>query len=385
MLSTALILEISSNQQIVNLLKIKNFKFVIDIDNLSNNNESMNNTIKKNLSELRFDLESKDWVMIATDRAKKPKDFKLEEKKAAKNGKKEAKQKCPFCSLGIENMPVLIFSQGKKIERPELLPKDWTLMVIPNKFPAVAPGEKLRERAEGPYSLMDGIGFHEVVVTRDHLRDMSQCSVEEIKEVLDAYQERYLELMNEKFVNYVSIFHNHGQPAGATLVHPHSQIMAIPVTDPDIQKSLIGSKRYYDFHQKCLHCEMLKWDKETGERIVFENNDFIALCPFASRMAFHVRIYPKKHLSYFERVKEEQKIALAEAFQAVLLRLRKTLGDLAYNFFLRTSPCDGKDYSYYHWHFEILPRTSIQAGFELGAGIEISTIEPEKAAELLRK
>ncbi|MBU2578528.1 DUF4931 domain-containing protein [Patescibacteria group bacterium] len=343
-----------------------------------------NNKIKKNLSELRFDLESKDWVMIATGRAKKPQDFKFEKKKNNGKQKKETEQKCPFCSLDIASAPVLIFSQGKKIERFESLPKDWTLIVIPNKFPAVMPGENLRERAEGPYSLIDGIGFHEVVVTRDHLQDMSQFSIAEIKEVLDAYQERYLELMNEKFVNYVSIFHNHGQSAGATISHPHSQIMAIPVIDPDIQKSLIGSRRYWDFHQKCLHCEMLKWDKEAGDRIIFENNDFIALCPFASRMAFHVRIYPKEHLSYFERVNEEQKIALSEVFQVILSQLRKTLGDLAYNFFLRTSPCDGKDYSYYHWHFEILPRTSIQAGFELGAGIEISTIEPEKAALYLR-
>ncbi|PIZ00876.1 hypothetical protein COY61_01355 [bacterium (Candidatus Gribaldobacteria) CG_4_10_14_0_8_um_filter_33_9] len=334
----------------------------------------MDNKIKKNLSELRFNLESKDWVVIATERAKKPDELQ---------GKK-TKQKCVFCSLGIESKPSLVFSQGKKIENIDALPDDWTLMVIPNKFPAVTHGDNLQERAEGPYSLMDGIGFHEIVVTRDHLRDMSQLSLKEIKEVLDAYQERYLELMNERFVNYVSIFHNHGSGAGATINHPHSQIMAIPITDPDIQKSLIGSRRYWDFQQKCLHCEMLKWDKEIGDRIVFENNDFIALCPFASRMAFHVRIYPKEHLSYFERANEEQKIALAEVFQIVLSKLRKTLGNLAYNFFLRTSPCDGKDHSYYHWHFEILPRTSIQAGFELGAGIEISTIAPEKAAERLR-
>lgn len=342
-----------------------------------------NNKIKK-ISELRFDLESKDWVIIATGRAKKPQDIKIEEKKSDGKQKKETEQKCPFCSLTLADTPVLIFSQGKKIKRFEALPKDWTLMVISNKFPVVMPGENLRERAEGPYSLMDGIGFHEVVITRDHIKDMSQLSIAEIKEVLDAYQERYLELMNEKLINYVSIFHNYGQSAGATISHPHSQIMAIPITDPDVQKSLVGSRRYWDFHQKCLHCEMLKWDKETGDRIVFENNDFIALCPFASRMAFQVRIYPKEHLSYFERVNEEQKTALSEVFHDVLSRLRKILGDLAYNFFLRTSPCDGKDHSHYHWHFEILPRTSIQAGFELGAGIEISTIEPEKAALYLR-
>ena len=102
-------------------------------------------------------------------------------------------------------------------------------------------------------------------------------------------------------------------------------------------------------------------------------------------MAFCVRIYPKQHLSYFERLNEEQRVTLSEVFRATMSKLRKALGDPAYNFFLKTSPCDGKDHSHYHWHFEILPRTSIQAGFEFGAGIEISTIEPEKAAEYLRK
>jgi UDPglucose--hexose-1-phosphate uridylyltransferase len=332
-------------------------------------------------SELRFDIVSKDWVVIATGRARRPETFKKEKRKTI-----EAPQKdCPFCHLESQAKPTLIFSHGKKIENHKGIPKNWTLVVIPNKYPAVLPGDSLRERAEGPYQIMDGVGFHEVVVTRDHTRDMSQFSKKEIKEVIDAYQERYLELMNEKFVNYISIFHNHGPEAGASIAHPHSQIMAIPVTDPDIQNSLIGSRRYWDYHQKCIHCEIIKWDKEDGRRIVFENDEFLVLCPFASRMAFEIRIYPKTHLSYFERVNETQKLALAEAFQVALKKLRGALGDFSYNFFLRTSPCDGKDYSHYHWHFEILPRTAIQAGFEFGAGIEISTIEPEKAAEYLRK
>ena len=332
-------------------------------------------------SELRFDIVSKDWMVIATGRARRPETFKKERRKVVE----EPERTCPFCHINSQEEPTLIFSNGKKVKNHKIIPKDWTLIVIPNKFPAVVPGEKLKERAQGPYQIMDGIGFHEVVVTRDHIRDMSQFSVKEIKEVIDAYQERYLELMNEKFVNYISIFHNHGYEAGASVAHPHSQIMAIPITDHDINKSLIGSRRYWNFHHKCIHCEMIEWDKEDGRRIVFENDDFIAICPFASRMAFCVRIYPKNHLSYFERINEEQKFAFSEVFRTILSKLRKGLGNPAYNFFLKTSPCDGKDYSHYHWHFEILPRTAIQAGFEFGAGIEISTIEPEKAAEYLRK
>lgn len=332
-------------------------------------------------SELRFDLVSKDWVVIATGRARRPETFKKEKKKAAEKPQKT----CPFCHIETQEVPTLILVKGKKKDLEKGIPKNWTTIVIPNKFPAVLPGESLNERAEGPYQLMDGVGFHEVVVTRDHQKDISQLKKEEVKEVIDAYQERYLEFMNEKFVNYVSIFHNHGAEAGASIAHPHSQMMAIPVTDPDIENSLVSSRRYWDIHQKCLHCEMLRWDKEDGRRIIFENEYFLALCPFASRMAFQIRIYPKTHQSYFERIAEKQKLALGEIFRVTLQKLRKALGHPAYNFYLRTSPCDGKDHSHYHWHFEILPRTGIQAGFEFGAGIEISTIEPEKAAEYLRK
>lgn len=332
-------------------------------------------------SELRFDIVSKDWVVIATGRARRPETFKKEKREI----KEDPRETCPFCNMKDQEKPTLVSVKGKRMDNLSSIPEDWTLIVIPNKFPAVRPGGSLKERAEGPYQIMDGVGFHEVIVTRDHKKDMCQFSVQEIKEVVDSYQERYLELMNEKFVNYISIFHNHGYEAGASISHPHSQLMAIPVTDPDIQSSLIGARRYWDIHQRCIYCEMINWDRETGGRIVFENDDFIALCPFASRMAFEVRIYPKTHLSYFERVNDKQKTALSEVFGAALSKLNKALGHPSYNFFLRTSPCDGKDYSFYHWHFEVLPRTAIQAGFEFGTGIEISTIEPERAAEYLRR
>ena len=258
---------------------------------------------KKTPSELRFDIVSKDWVVIATGRAKRPEMFKEEQERTREDKNKG----CPFCNIGKKDKPILVFIKGKKQKNIRELPKSWSLVVIPNKYPAVVPGGKLRERAEGPYQIMDGVGFHEVVITRDHHKDMTQFSSEEIKEVIDAYQERYLELMNEPNVNYISVFHNNGKKAGASISHPHSQIMAIPVVDPDLEKSLTGSYRYFNFHKKCIHCEMIKWDRQDGRRVVFENDDFIALCPFASRMAFSVRIYPKEHLSYFERVNEQQK------------------------------------------------------------------------------
>jgi UDPglucose--hexose-1-phosphate uridylyltransferase len=329
-----------------------------------------NSDKKKSSSELRFNLVCKDWVVIATGRARRPETFAKEKKKEVETPEKD----CPFCHIETQSPPVLKYGKNG----------DWSLVVITNKFPAFTPSESLRERAEGPYSLMDGVGFHEVIVTKDHKRHMSEFSVAEIRQVLDAYQERYLELMNEKLVNYVSIFHNHGIEAGASIAHPHSQIIAIPITDPDLQSSIDGSRRFFEAQGKCVHCAMLEWDREDGRRIIFENEKFIALCPFASKVAFEVRIYPKEHHPYFERIKDIEKDQLVEALKVSLNKIDKGLNDPAYNFFIHTAPCDGKDYAHYHWHLVIFPKTLTWAGFELGTGIEISTIEPEKAAEYLR-
>jgi UDPglucose--hexose-1-phosphate uridylyltransferase len=129
---------------------------------------------------------------------------------------------------------------------------------------------------------------------------------------------------------------------------------------------------------------MIKWELENGARVIFQNKDFVALCPFASKSAFEVIISPKKHLSYFETIKEGEKSYLAEVFSAVLGKIYKGLNDPPYNFYLRTAPNDGKDYSFFHWHWTVLPKLNIAARFEMGTRMEISTIEPEKAAEYLR-
>lgn len=350
-------------------------------------------------SELRFDVVSKDWVVIATGRARRPETFKMERKKGL------PKEKCPFCKIETQLPPVLAYSHGKELPIPQNWPsseissknkesgqnfkkflRSWTTIIIPNLYPAFIKSDRLKKRKEGElYHTMDAVGFHEVVVTRDHEKQLAQFSLEQIKEVIDVYQKRYLTLMNERFVNYVSIFHNHGFEAGASIAHPHSQIVTTPLIDPDLRGALLNSQGYFKKHKKCVYCEMAAWERKTKKRVVFENRDFLAICPFASKAAFEIIISPKKHLSYFERITEKEKQALTEAFKEALGRLYKALNDPPYNFYLHTAPCDGKNYDFYHWHWTILPKTAILAGFELGAGMEISTIEPERAAEFLGK
>ena len=335
-------------------------------------------------SELRFDLINKDWVVIATGRARRPETFKKEKHIEEKVSPKD----CPFCDISSQEKPCLVFNQGKKVKLSldGGVPKKWTTIVVPNKYPAFTPEPELNQRFEGNlYQAMNAAGFHEVVVTRDHRKQIAQFSVAQVKEVIDVYQNRYLDLMDEKFVNHISIFHNHGKEAGASIAHPHSQIITTPLIDTDLKSALSNSKKFFRVRKKCIYCLMSKWEIKNKKRVIFENNGFLAICPFASKSAFEVIISPKKHLSYFERITEQEKWQLAEVFQIVLKKLYKGLNNPAYNFYLHTAPCDGQNYSYYHWHWTILPKTSTWAGFEIGTEMEISTIEPEKAAEYLRR
>lgn len=327
------------------------------------------------LSELRQDLVTGDWVVIANSRGKRPDDFKVN----AEINENSSQENCLFCDpeASGQEKDVLIYNTQDG---------DWSLRVFPNKFPAFSrPTGKLQHNEEGPYFWMDGIGYHEVIVTKDHFERIGSMDKLKVAEIFDAFQTRYLDLMNKKSIRYVEIFHNQGKEAGASIFHPHSQLAAIPVISPYINLELSGADRYYKSNKKCVFCDMIEWEKEEGHRVIFENERFIAFCPFASRRAFEVWVMPKDHQPYFERMETEDKIDVGEAMNEAIRKINKVLGDPALNFYLHTSPCDGKDYPHYHWHIEILPKTSTWAGFELSTGIEISAIEPENAAKALRE
>lgn len=329
---------------------------------------------KETTSELRQDLITGDWVVIATGRAKRPRDFLKIERDKSDPGIESCLFEDP--EKTGQDKDVLIYKKSDG---------EWTLRVFPNKYPAFSATKTIKHIEEGPYFAMDGYGYHEVIVTRDHYKQMALMDKLEIAEVLDAYQERYISLMSKKNINFIGVFHNHGKEVGASIIHPHSQLVAIPVISPYVKSELDGAEIYYRSNRNCAYCEMREWEEEKKERILFENEGFIAFCPFASRTAFEIWVMPKKHEPYFERISDENKLSLAEVFGKALNSVYKALNDPPYNFYIHTAPCDGKDYPHYHWHIEILPHTSTWAGFELQTGIEISSIQPEKAAEYLRK
>lgn len=329
----------------------------------------------KLISELRQDAVSGDWVVIATGRARRPHEFLTEKRPSFE----QPKQTCPFETLHQDAL--LVYGlDGKKDQ------ENWWVQAVPNKYPAFGRGTCAVFHNVGPYQWTEGVGFHEVIVTREHSRSFAQMSHQEVLRVVHAYQERYLAMKNDTCVEYVSIFHNHGKGSGASISHAHSQIIGLPVIPPDVGRSLRGSARYFKEEKSCIHCLMLKYDLHDKSRIIYKNERFVVIAPYASKTAFEIRIFPKNHSAHFEEIDAEGSIYFADALRVSLGKLYKGLGDPDYNFFLHTGPTKNtKEFNHYHWHFEILPKTAIWAGFEIGTGIEISVITPEGAAVFLKK
>jgi UDPglucose--hexose-1-phosphate uridylyltransferase len=332
--------------------------------------EQTNN--QKSISELRQDIVTGDWVIVATARGKRPDEFAGQPRMESKSGSDIFEN--PEAS-GQED-DVLMYM------RPD---GDWSLRVFPNKYPAVSRAGRAKAQSDGPYFGMAGVGYHEVIVTRDATRSIAEMETWQVAEILDAYQDRYLALMNKASVSYIQIFHNHGKEAGASVPHPHSQLMAIPVVAPYVESILAGAERFYKSHRQRVYSVMVDYEREKKKRLVYENDDFVVFAPYASRVAFELWVVGKRSNPYFERITDEEKFAAGDALQKALQSLYRGLGDPAYNFYLYTAPCDGKDYPRFQWHIEIAPHTGTWAGFELSTGIEISSIEPEKVAAFLRE
>ena len=349
----------------------------------------------QNISELRRDIVSGDWVVIATGRARRPNEFA----KAKPPLFTQPKISCPFEKLHSDAL--LVHSDGDNRKNSPTFAKategKWWVQAIPNKYPAFGKGICDLSHKVGPYQWTEGVGFHEVVVTRDHNRSIAQMTDREAELLVQAYHDRYVALKDGACVRYISIFHNHGRNSGASISHPHSQIIAIPVIPPDVGHSLKGSAEYYHKHKACVHCVMLGYELKAKARLIYQNNGFVALAPFASKTAFEIRIFPKGHYAQFETLGDKGRRAFANTLRVTLAKLYRGLKNPDYNYFIHTAPVDPirnnssnrasvkKEYEHYHWHLEILPKTAIWAGFEIGTGIEISTIAPETASQFLRR
>jgi UDPglucose--hexose-1-phosphate uridylyltransferase len=328
------------------------------------------------ISQLRQNPVSKDWITIAAIRAKRPEQLIINKPKRLIS----PKSNCPF-----ENPQK---SGHKPPELIKFLPnkKDWFLQIFENKYPAFQPKDvSVTEEKIGPYRVMNGYGYHELLVLRDHFKPLADYSAKELLIILKALQERYSEIAQDRKIKYISIFHNWGPTAGASIYHPHLQIIAIPVVPPHIQHSLAGSHRYWLKNKKCAHCEINKFEIKNKTRILIQNKKAISYSPFVSLEPFALRITPLKHLPYFEETPNSILFDIAKVLKYSLSCLKKKLNDPDYNLFIHTAPTiEKRKYHCYHWHIEIIPKINISAGFELSTGIEITTVDPDEGIKYLK-
>ncbi|MBE7560878.1 DUF4931 domain-containing protein [bacterium] len=232
---------------------------------------------------------------------------------------------------------------------------------------------------------MEGVGAHEVVVeSPDHEGRFWKYDPHHVEEIFACYRQRMAALAEDPRLQYVLIFKNKGREAGASLEHPHSQIIATPIVPKIVAEELAGSRRYFQQRGRCVYCAMIEEERRQNLRLVAESERFIAFCPFASRFPYETWLLPKAHESRFDRIDAAQLAELAAFFRDTLERLGRALSDPPYNFVLHTSPCRESPPPHYHWHFEIMPKLIRVAGFEWGTGFFINPIAPETAAEALR-
>ena len=339
-------------------------------------------------SQYRHDPLQDRWVISAHERANRPTEL-------PGLGAPEARMHCPFCPGNEAETPPAVVTIPSSVGNRES--SSWDLRIVPNKYPALRPGPSPERRTEGFYDLIPGVGAHEVVIeTPRHVSHIADRSPEEVELLLGEYQSRIRTLSENPDHRYVLVFKNHGAAAGATLSHPHSQIMAISVTPEIVASEVRSSQDYFATHGRCLTCAMLEHELAHEKRIIALNDDFVALCPFASRFPFEVLISPRRHGHDFTLIPGQAMRNLAALLRHVLDRLRLCLGDPPFNYMLHTSPNPNATPSVhepsleniescYHWHLEILPRLSQVAGFEWGTGFHINSKPAEDAAAELRE
>lgn len=337
------------------------------------------------MPELRKDPVISRWVIIATDRAKRPKDFKTEKQPPQKGP-------CPFCRGEEKETPNEVFAL--RHSQTGSNKPGWDVRVVASISPLLAAKGDLGRRGKGMYDVMNNVGAHEIVIeTPEHIANIADLSEEQITKVIDAYVERFLYLQRDERFKYVLMFKNYGRAAGGgDLEHARSQLIATPVNPKRVKEELTGSRKYFEYKERCVFCDMLKQELQQKVRVVADIDGLVAISPFASRFPFEIWILPKEHSCDFFEIKPEQRKHLAGIIKTVLLKLKVALDDPPYNYVLHTAPFRRPKGGYwhtikqdYHWHIEIMPRLTRVAGFEWGTGFYINPMPPEEAAKILRE
>ena len=310
-------------------------------------------------------------MIVSTDLTRRPGQF-LRVPVVAKT------KSCQFCAGHEDETPpeVLSYRDGSN---------HWTLRVVPNKYPALRVEGAIEREGEGMFDKMSGIGAHEVIIEcPDHKISLADLTDKNVENLFWAFRDRILDLKRDIRLRYVLLFKNHGEGAGASLEHSHSQLIALPVVPVQVQDEIDGGLRYYKFKERCVYCDMLRQEAASGARVVLDTDEILVATPYASRFPFETWVIPRRHRSHFETADASMIQSLAWAVRATIRKLERVLELPAYNFLIHTAPVQEGPMEHYHWHLEIIPRLTKVAGFEWGAGFYINPTPPEEAAQFLR-
>lgn len=316
-------------------------------------------------------------MIIATERARRPSDFSRYD--VALHGPAN----CPFCPGHESKTPpeVLAYRNGSQPNQ-----SGWSLRVVPNKFPALRVEGNLSREGEGLYDRMSGVGAHEVIIeTPEHAGSLGDLPDKRVEDLFWAFRDRIVDLKKDRRLRYIIPFKNHGEPAGASLEHPHSQLIALPVVPKRAQEELDGALRYFEFKERCVYCDILRQDIAGGSRLVIETDHVAVLAPYASRFPFETWVVPKLHVSHFEDVTIELMQQLGSVVRSLVRRLDKVLERPPFNLMIHTAPVQENDLAHFHWHIEVIPKLTRVAGFEWGTGFYINPTPPEEAASFLKQ
>ncbi len=333
-------------------------------------------------SEMRQNAITREWTLYAPVRSRRPHDPQApspaESSPLGSTERSEYEPGCPFCPGNEAQLaPVIVETPAVEGGRP------WQTRVVRNKFPVLAPSAEARCVDRGAYAVMGARGRHEVLIeSARHNDDLAVMSLAAVEAVIETYHQRYLAALEGEAVTL--LFRNRGPRAGASLSHPHAQLIAPPVVPPRIQRREAAAHEFYEHHGRCGYCDLLAQETTERERVVLANEWLTAFVPYTAETPFETWLMPRRHAADFGAVTVEEKADLAAALREILRRLRNRAGDPDYNLIVRTATRSATHAPYLHWHVQIRPRVALEAGFEIESGMHINTSLPEMDAAVLR-
>ncbi len=329
------------------------------------------------MQELRQNIVTKEWVIIASERARRPHAFAEPAHHQLTSRHPPFDPDCPFCP-GNEELDL-------EIERIPLHAENWQVRAVYNRYPALRKEATLSRTFKGVQRCISGVGHHELIVQHTrHNTSLGLMSPAEAHTVLTMLYQRGWAIQADGRIEHIIYFENHGERAGASLVHPHTQIIALPVVPQNIRNRIEEARRYFDDTGECATCVMLNDELRQNARVIVDSPHFAAFVLYAALSPMHVWIVPKRHGISYLFTTEEERADLARTICIILNRIAIRLNDPAYNLVFRTAPIKEMNSTYLHWYVTIVPRLSRMAGFEMGTGMFINPTLPEECAVFLR-